>query len=280
MANDVTATPAAHEDSPPSSSHETAPPQVEAIVDRLLSPLTPEQQRIVDVTAHAYFTNDKRWPTFQHVQALLDRERLDAKTVLSTFPLSPGPLRYGAFTSLVWAGNISDDTELGLTLLGLFHYKGPFAGEVEALTRDVLRLLQLFIDVQHDFLPPPTKVEYLQISGDDARSGIARLRGGSQHALPEPRVFAYFVSKEPPSSPPSVVPVAQLAATTPGRSHERSSTMKGSALISEITCERSLRNTMCRHLRRDAPFRHRSPWARRWAISIPSGVWYMDPAPA
>jgi hypothetical protein len=170
--------------------------EVDAIVGRLFAPLTQEQQRAVDVTAHAFFTNDQRWPTFQHVEALLDSERLDAKAILATFPFSSGSVRYGAFTSLAWSGNLQDDSNLELTLLGLHHYRGPFAGMRDALERDILRLLQVFIDARRQFLPPPTRVEYLQLTSDDALTALVRLRGVA-HALPSPAVLASFVASEP-----------------------------------------------------------------------------------
>lgn len=173
-------------------------PDVDAIVQRLFAPLTSEQQKIVDVTAHAFFANEWHWPTFQHVQAILDRERLDARTILSTFPVSDGAIRYGAFTSLGWIANVRDETELELTLLGLHHYSGPFTAEREALARDILRLLQVFIEARRTFTPPATQVQHLQITSDDALSGIVRLRGGVPHNLPSARVLAFFVGKEPP----------------------------------------------------------------------------------
>jgi hypothetical protein len=168
--------------------------EVEAEVRRLLAPPTPDQQRVIDVTAQAFFLNDRLWPTFQHVEVELDREGLDAKTVLSTFPLFVGSVRYGAFSALSWWSNLRDDTSLDMSLLGLHLYQGAFKALADTLIRDVLRLLQVFVDARQSFRTSPTKVEQLELTSTEA---IRRLRQVPD-ALPSADLLASFMRSEPP----------------------------------------------------------------------------------
>src|SRR5438094_7468317 len=111
------------------------------VLKQLLDPLTKEQQFILNVTAEAFFKSGKRWPTYQYVEATLDRERLDARSVLATFPVAGTSMRYAAFRCVPWTGSLNDDTKIDLTVLGLHHYEGAFKAEAETLVRDALRLL-------------------------------------------------------------------------------------------------------------------------------------------
>jgi hypothetical protein len=45
---------------------------VDTIVDELFAPLKADRRLAVDLTADAFFTNDQRWPTFQHVELRLE----------------------------------------------------------------------------------------------------------------------------------------------------------------------------------------------------------------
>jgi hypothetical protein len=176
--------------SPPDPELETA-----EVVRQLLAPLNEEQQFILDTTANAFFENGKRWPTYQYVEAILDRDRRDARSVLATFPVAGTSMTYASFRCTPWTGSLNDSTQVDLTLLGLHHYNGRFKAEAETLVRDGLRLLQVFIDARRAFVPPPTEVKHLQLTSDEV---LARLRPDAPHELPTAAVLAGLVETEPP----------------------------------------------------------------------------------
>ena len=149
--------------------------QIDEVVDRLFAPLTISQQRVVDVTAEVFFTKDQ-WPMFQYVEATLDTARLDAKAVLGTLPISPGVIRYGAFRRLDTLSTLGEQERIQLTLLGLHHYQGPFAAKRDALVRDVLRLLQVFIDSRRAFRPSATEFSHFELTSQEALGALAQLR--------------------------------------------------------------------------------------------------------
>lgn len=161
---------------------------------QLLAPLNEEQQFIVDIAADAFFENGKRWPTYQYVEAILDRNRLDARAVLATFPVAGTSMTYAAFRCTPWTGSLNDSTKIDLTLLGLHHYGGGFKAEAQALLRDGLRLLQVFINARRDFVPPPTEVKHLQLTSDEV---LTKLRPDAPHDLPTAAVLAGLVETEP-----------------------------------------------------------------------------------
>lgn len=171
--------------------------ELEGVVAQLLAPLTPEQQFIVNLVADAFFKSGQTWPKYQYVEALLDRERLDARSVLATFPVAGTSMNYAAFRCTPWAGSLNDDTQVELTLLGLNHYQGAFKAHADLLVRDGLRLLQLFIDARRSFVPPPTEVQHLQLTSEEV---LARLRPEAPHELPTPAVLAGLIQTEPPLS--------------------------------------------------------------------------------
>lgn len=165
------------------------------VADQLLSPLSPEQQFVLNLTAEAYFKNGGRWPTYQYIEAVLDRERMDARSVLATFPVAGTSMSYAAFRCSSWTGSLNDSTKIDLTLLGLHHYAGAFKGRATALVRDGLRLLQVFIDARREFVPPPTEVKHLQLTSDEV---LVRLRPDAPIDLPSAAVLASVVETEPP----------------------------------------------------------------------------------
>lgn len=169
---------------------------VDALAAQLLAPLTREQQLVVNTAAEAFFKSGDTWPTYQHVEAILDREGQDARWVISTFPVVGTSMQYAALRCATWAGSLNDDSRVELTVLGLHHYSGVFKAKAEALVRDGLRVLQMFIDARRGFIPPATEVKHLELSSDDL---LARLRPGSPD-LPAPAVLAGIIQTEPPLS--------------------------------------------------------------------------------
>lgn len=168
------------------------PTDLQRMIDRLLAPLSKPQQRIVDITAFTYFQHANVWPTFQHVEAALDREGLDAKEIFASLPTFDGTIRYGAFASLAWIGNLRDETLLELTLLGLRQCQGPAKALAEVLVRDSLRMLALFAEERRVFNPPANEVRQLQVESGYV---IERLRETPDK--PAAHVLAKVMEHEP-----------------------------------------------------------------------------------
>src|SRR5438105_8139381 len=169
----------------------------EEVVQQLLASLTKEQQFIVNLTGQAFFSNALRWPTFQYVEAMMDRERMDARSVLATFPVAGTTMHYSAFRCTPWTASLNDNSEIEMTLLGLHHYDGVFKANTEALVRDGLRLIRVFIEARREFVPPATQVKHLQLTSDEV---LARLRPETPHELPTAAVLGGLVQTEPPLS--------------------------------------------------------------------------------
>ena len=168
--------------------------EAEVAAKQLLGPLTEEQERVLEVAAEAFFEQGRRWPTFQYVEAVLEREGLNARSVLATFPVAGTTMQYAACRCTPWAGSLSDDSKVELTLLGLHRYEGVFKANADALVRDGLRLLKVFIDARRNFVPSPTEVKHLRLSSEEV---LERLRD-IKHELPPAAVLAGFIETEPP----------------------------------------------------------------------------------
>jgi len=87
----------------------------------LLDPLTPDQQKLVDLVAEA-FALDQGWPVFDYLEGSFDQEDKNAAETLATFP------RFGRWNyAAVWwigMGQVSQpttDAEVALTLVGMHH---------------------------------------------------------------------------------------------------------------------------------------------------------------
>ena len=86
----------------------------------LLDPLSADQKRLVEVI-YEPVRRGGTWPIFQYVEAILDRDDLDATSLLATLP-SIGTIheRYG----LTWYdrhGSPGSETKISLTVAGIAH---------------------------------------------------------------------------------------------------------------------------------------------------------------
>lgn len=139
-----------------------------------LAPLGPDQQRVVNTIADAYFRHDRRWPTYQYVEAVFDGDLLDLKSAVSDFPTVGGMgISYGALPSIRWIGNLQPQQPLELTLLGLHHYSGASKDSAQAFIRDTFQVLSLFVRARRAFRPSPVEYERLSLDG---RQVFAALR--------------------------------------------------------------------------------------------------------
>lgn len=136
------------------------PSELMLSVSRVLAPLDGDQQELVDLIGNAFFMNGYQWPTFQYVQASFDQRTLDASAIIAGFP-SVGSVsyRYGAVSSLAWAGNIADRDPVRLTLLGLHHYRGFLLSDAEAAVRQALKICSHFSSLRRSFKPSPLALE-------------------------------------------------------------------------------------------------------------------------
>jgi hypothetical protein len=131
-----------------------------------LAPLGFEEQRVVNTIGDAYFSHDRRWPTYQYVEAVFDGDLLDLKSVVSDFPTVGGTgMSYGALRSSRWIANLSQEQPIGLTLLGLHHYNGVFEDSAQVYIRDTFQVLSLFVRARRAFRPSPVEYEYLSLDG-------------------------------------------------------------------------------------------------------------------
>jgi hypothetical protein len=149
------------------------PSDLDLAVQGVLKPLADEQQRIVNLVSDTFFKFDAKWPTFQFVEAAFDAERLDAKSVIASFPtVGGGGIRYGAVASIAWAGNLRPEQPIELTALGLSHYSGTFKSQTEALVRDLFRVLAMFIERRRTFRPSPTELTNLTLTSEQVLTGL------------------------------------------------------------------------------------------------------------
>lgn len=93
-------------------------------MSRLLDPLTPDQQKLIDLIAEGYIVrNDGGWPIFDYLEGRFDAEGIDAWETLYSLP------RVGRWNySLVWWDRINQPdfkpqpaSEIKLTIVGMHH---------------------------------------------------------------------------------------------------------------------------------------------------------------
>ena len=170
---------------------------------KLLEPLTDEQQLVINEVCKVFFDNNATWPTFQYVQAVLDHNDLDLRTVISTFPLIGGQYtRYSALAGLPGLVSANESAEIGLTILGLWHCS---LGEkpTRLLVDLVPQVLQLFIEYRTSWTPNPITVQHCQIDSDVIlQKLVARRSSPSQWMQSEnfARTLFQIMKNEPPLS--------------------------------------------------------------------------------
>jgi hypothetical protein len=61
-------------------------------INPLLAPLTADQVRVIELVASVY-QDQRSWPPWQFIEQSMDKEGIDASSVISTLPRLGGPNR-------------------------------------------------------------------------------------------------------------------------------------------------------------------------------------------
>ena len=154
----------------------------------LLSTPTEEQRALLEVV-HKAFRQANRWPIFQYVEAMLDRQGLDTATVLASFP-TVGTARYGA----VWWDRSAPlpDSLVGLTVAGLSHCQGGYV-EIQLFLDTLAYLIQRRLA----FNPSPTTVQHIRVTSEDVKQALE----AAGHAVVEGTLESLYelLVHEPPT---------------------------------------------------------------------------------
>ncbi len=129
----------------------------------LSDPLSPDQQRVVDLVGAAFLGLGNEWPVFDYVEGVLDSESKDAWSILQTFPEISG-WHYGAVHWLRGAAGMqpSPETPIGLTVVGLSNC-APLRQHV-----DTFFFLVDFLTNRRKQTPPtPQQPRQLTVTSDD-----------------------------------------------------------------------------------------------------------------
>lgn len=170
---------------------------------RLLEPLTEEQQWVVDVIAHAFWSEGFRWPTFLYVEAEMDTRDIDLREVLSTFPLlghQPG-LVYSVLSSLPAAISFNENQQLKLSVLGLWHAGEPLRPTARVAVADFIDVLNKAVSTRRNWVPSATVIEKPELTSEEvlgslrrrAFGGIESFRGSPPYA----RLLYQLIEHEP-----------------------------------------------------------------------------------
>jgi hypothetical protein len=132
-------------------------------MSRLLDPLTPDQQWLVDLVAEAYINDGGQWPIFDYLEATFDAKHKVAWEALYTLPWM-GQWHYGAAW---WVGmNVPDakpsaEAEIELTILGM-HRSASLQDRVPIF----LTTLRYMVELQRNARPSTRQPRRLEL---DAR---------------------------------------------------------------------------------------------------------------
>jgi hypothetical protein len=169
-------------------------------VSRLLDPLTPEQQKLVDLVAGAFY-DDSEWPIFDYVEGTFDQEKLDATETLASLP-SVGRWGYGA---VWWIGKgqvpPTREIELELTLVGMHHSR-----VLQPVVAVFFDLIELMVAKRRGTRLSRRKPRKLSVTNEDVKFLLASERRLSTPMwdpllfnlmMREPSIFATGVDKTP-----------------------------------------------------------------------------------
>jgi hypothetical protein len=125
----------------------------------LLDPLTPDEQRLVDLVADAFLRSEYEWPFFDYVEGVLDDQGLDAWELLRSFP-EIGRWHYGAVARSQSGGaKPSADSEVALTILGMSQ-----AAKLRQYVNVFFALVDFLADCRRLVRPQPRKVRELSVT--------------------------------------------------------------------------------------------------------------------
>jgi hypothetical protein len=132
-------------------------------INPILAPLTADQVRIIELVASVY-QNQRSWPPWQFIEQSMDKEGIDASSVLSTLPRLGSPnYAYGFSYGLTWmqgspGSSPQPNDSVALTVAGL-HRAGAM-GYVKLF----LQVLSLGCQKLRNFVPNPQQAVTLELT--------------------------------------------------------------------------------------------------------------------
>jgi hypothetical protein len=181
---------------------------------RLLDPLTPDQQKLVDLVADAFLVDEGKWPFFDYLEGKFDEEHKDAWEVLYSLP-RVGAWNYG----LAWWVGInqpflrpSAEQEIELTIVGMHH--SPYLQEYVGV---FFRVLEVMIDKRRRGPVARRKARDVSVGPEELRwdSRRAPLLSDTLKLIPtllsrEPGTWASGTNIDPDGNWTKVVPRSVL----------------------------------------------------------------------
>lgn len=157
----------------------------------LLKPLSPDQQRLVDLVAEAFLLSEHEWPFFDYVEGILDGEGKDAWEILQTFP-EMGRWRYCAVTWVHGSPTVkpSAEAEIGLSVVGMSH--SPALCEYVSV---FFALVDFLAERRRQIRPQPRKARSLDVTSDE----FAQHWRAGRHLDIAPRLTHQLGEHEPPT---------------------------------------------------------------------------------
>ena len=157
----------------------------------LLTGLSPDQQRLVDLVADAFVAEDYEWPMFQYLEWVLDEEKRDAWEILRSFAYV-GRWGYGpvAWIRSSPAMKPTPETEVALTVAGVAQ-----SSRLRAYLETFFSLLEYMAEERRAARPSPRKIVEPVASSE----GFARYwRANRRLDMPHPRLTWQLLEREPP----------------------------------------------------------------------------------
>lgn len=152
-------------------------------VDRLLTPLTERQSRMIGLIATTFVEEAGQWPVFDYLEAEFDRDDIDAAAVLASLPRDVS----GQYAAAWWPRTSSNDRPLpdarvALTVLGI-HHSGKIVDGTANLADAFFAVLSYMIDCRRSAPRSRVSPTTVKISSDEVLATLAE-RGFSFEGLP------------------------------------------------------------------------------------------------
>jgi hypothetical protein len=135
----------------------------------LMDPLDEQQLQVLNIV-WPLFAEHHRFPVYNHVRAKLRKLGLDAGEVLNSFPSVEfnAHTRYSAFFADSSGSVIQDDSQVRLTMAGLFHVNDHFAMEIIGALLTYVRALS---DARAQAAQDPFNVPRMSVSLAESLEG-------------------------------------------------------------------------------------------------------------
>lgn len=149
----------------------------------LLASLTDEQAFFLGC-AWTPYQEHHQWPIFDYIEAECDKQGIDARQTLASFPQYPLTSVQGFQYEHVWYNSHipAADTPILLRVLGLWHIADPFALEI---ADGFLRVLDFLIDRRVTAQYEPFKLNKVSVTGDDVAARFPEMSPVVASFLPE-----------------------------------------------------------------------------------------------